>query len=384
MFEAINEFIRQLYGYEGAVNLHEPVFLGKERDLLAKCIDSGFVSSVGAYVDQFESEIAAYTGARFAISTSNGTSALHAALVVAGVKPGEEVVTQALSFVATANAIAYCGARPTFIDVDRTNLGLSPTALQEFFESNCERRAGCLVNKSTGRKISACVPVHVFGHPLDIKSILAICEQFEVPVIEDAAEGLGSKEGNQHLGTFGLAGILSFNGNKVLTTGGGGMLLTNDERFAKLAKHLTTTARLPGIEYSHDQLGYNYRMPNLNAALGCAQLENLEVVIANKTETAFYYSQFFEKIGLEFIKPSSQARSNHWLNAIVFNDRNQRDEFLTYSVQRKVYVRPAWRALNQLPMYQDCFTDQLLNTRDICDRLVNLPSSYRNIKSKAD
>lgn len=383
MFNSIAQFIRNLYGGDGAITLHEPAFLGRERELLASCIDTGFVSSVGAYVDQFEREIAGYTGAKFAVSTVNGTAALHAAMVMAGVKPGDEVVSQALTFVATANAIAYCGAKPVFLDVERENLGLSAKALRAFFETECVRESGGLKNKRTGRRIAACVPVHVFGHPLEIETVVSLCAEFGIPLVEDAAEGLGSLHKGKHLGTFGRMGTLSFNGNKILTTGGGGMILTDDPDLAKKLKHVTTTARTPSVEYIHDMVGFNYRMPNVNAALGCAQFENLERVLKNKIETAGKYAEFFETQRIPFIKEPAGARSNYWLNAILLKDRKERDEFLAFTAERKIFARPSWRQMNLLPMFSDCQTGSLTVTNEICDRLVNIPSSYRHQSAMA-
>lgn len=377
MFDSITQFIRDLYGNNGAISLHEPTFLGQERQYLSDCIDTGYVSTVGAYVEKFEAKIAEYTGARYAVSTVNGTAALHAALVVAGVKPGDEVVTQALTFIATANAISYCGAKPVFLDIDRENLALSPTRLKDFFHTHCKKTAEGLINKKSGKRIAACVPMHAFGHPADIEGLLSVCSEFAVPLVEDSAEAMGSLYKNQHLGTFGLMGILSFNGNKIMTTGGGGMILTNDQVIAKRAKHITTTARVPSVEYIHDEVGYNYRMPNVNAALGCAQLENLDRVLKNKVETAQLYKEFFSSLNIPFVTAHPESRSNYWLNAILLANKQERDEFLTYANERKIFARPAWRQLNLLSMYSDCQTDDLTVTKDICDRLVNIPSSYR-------
>ncbi len=377
MFNSITQFIRNLYGQDGAISLHEPTFLGQERQYLSDCIDTGYVSTVGAYVEKFEAKVAEYTGARYAISTVNGTAALHAALIVAGVKPGDEVVTQALTFIATANAISYCGAKPVFLDIARENLGLSADCLRVFFTNHCKQTAEGLFNIKTGKKISACVPMHAFGHPADIDSVINVCTEFGVPVVEDSAEAMGSLYKGKHLGTFGLLGILSFNGNKVMTTGGGGMILTNDQALAKHAKHITTTARVPSVEYIHDEVGYNYRMPNVNAALGCAQLENLDRVIENKIETARLYKDFFSSIGIPFITAHKDSRSNYWLNAILFANKQERDDFLAFANERKIFARPAWRQLNLLSMYSGCQTDDLTVTKEICDRLVNIPSSYR-------
>lgn len=376
MFEEIINFIRSLYGTEGHIPLHEPRFIGNEKKYLEECIDSTFVSSVGKFVDLFEEKIAEYTGAKHAVVTVNGTEALHIALLLSGVKPGDEVIMQPLTFIATANSIKYVNAHPVFTDIDRDTLGLSPEKLQDFFRKNTVIKNGTCMNIITGRKISACVSMHTFGHPARIDDIINICDKYHINVIEDAAESIGSKYKGRHTGTFGMFGVLSFNGNKILTSGGGGMILTNDTQLAKKAKHITTQAKVPHPwEYIHDEVGYNYRMPNINAALGLAQLENLDTFIISKRSTAEKYRKFFDRLGIEYQTEPVGAYSNYWLNAIYFNDQAQRDAFLEFANSRGVQCRPAWRLMNKLEMYKDSLTGDLSNASWVEERLVNIPSS---------
>ena len=380
MFEKILAFIRDLYGQKkDNISLHEPVFVGNEKKYVLECIDSNFVSSVGKYVDQFEEQIRDYTAAKYAIATVNGTAALHIALLLSGVNPGDEVITQAISFVATANAIKYCNAEPVFLDSDKESLGLCPNALESFLTEQTELRDdGCLYNKSTNRKIAACVPMHVFGHPAKIESIKKLCKKNNIVMVEDAAEAVGSFFKGKHTGTWGQLGILSFNGNKIITTGGGGIILTDDEEQAALAKHLTTTAKLPHMwEYNHDQVGFNYRMPNINAALGCAQIEQLNNILESKRNLAQAYKEFFEKIGIPFLSEPNECRSNYWLNAIFFEHQKARDEFLRFSNSHNVMTRPLWKLLPDLQMFSHCQRDKLTNARWLQERLVNIPSSAR-------
>jgi aminotransferase in exopolysaccharide biosynthesis len=383
MFNTIISFIREVHGIkEGFIPLHAPVFSGREKNYILDCIDSTFVSSVGRYVDRFEKMMAEYTGAGHAIATVNGTAALHVALLLAGVKPQDEVITQAVSFVATVNAISYCGAEPVFLDSDRNTLGLSPEALAAFLGKNGEQRAdGCTYNKSTGRKITACVPMHVFGHAVRIDRIQAICEEYNITLVEDAAESLGSSYRGRHTGTFGKLGIVSFNGNKIITTGGGGMILTDDDELGRLAKHLTTTAKVDHPwEYLHDRVGYNYRMPNINAALGCAQLEQLDSKLNRKRKLAETYSDFFHKNkNISFVTEPEGCRSNYWLNAILLESREERDEFLQISNADGVMTRPLWKLLPELPMFQHCQSDGLENARWLQERIVNIPSSVIDV-----
>jgi aminotransferase in exopolysaccharide biosynthesis len=358
------------------VPLHRPVFEGNERQYLIDCIDSNFVSSVGAKVTEFEEKVAEFTGCKHGIATVNGTAALHVAIVLSGVKPGDEVISQALTFIATCNAISYAGAKPLFIDVDLDTMGLSPTALQVFLEKTAEKRVGGTYNKFSGKRISACVPMHTFGFPCRIAEIIEICADWDIALIEDAAESLGSYIGRRHTGTFGSMATLSFNGNKVITTGGGGMIITDDSELAKRAKHITTTAKVPHpYEFVHDQIGYNYRMPNLNAALGCAQMERLDEFLAIKAQLADQWATFFNKRGVDFVKAIDANKANHWLNAIILDSRKDRDEFLKLTNNNNVMTRPIWTLMSKLPMFKACQTDGLENSLWLEDRVVNVPSS---------
>ena len=379
LFNRIIEFIKALYPNQSPIPLHEPRFIGNEKKYLNQCIESTYVSYLGEFVGRFENMIQEFTGAKHAIATANGTLALHAALMLAGVKPGDEVLTQALTFVATANAISHCNAKPIFIDSDRETIGMSPDKLEEFLKNEAiTKDDGCCYNKITDRKISACIPMHVFGHSVRIDEILNICNKYHITVIEDAAESLGSFYRNQHTGTFGRIGILSFNGNKIITTGGGGMIIADDENIAMQAKHITTTAKVPHKwEFVHDEVGYNYRMPNINAAVGCAQMESLPKYLDNKRETATLYKEFFNELKITFLAEPEGCRSNYWLNAIILKDRVQRDEFLEYGHNNRVMTRPIWTLMNKLPMYQHCQHTNLENAQWLEDRVVNIPSSVR-------
>ena len=403
-YEKIVNFIKKIYLNKSLnpksqplnpiIPLHEPVFIGNEKKYVIDTIDSTFVSSIGEYVNKVEEFIAKFTRAKFAIATVNGTSALYLALEVIGVNSENEVLTQALTFVATANAISYTGASPVFIDVDLDTLGMSPIALEKFLEKNCEVKNGECVNKLTGKIIKACVPMHTFGHPCRIDEIKKICDEWSIVLIEDSAESLGSFYKNKHTGTFGKIGVFSFNGNKIVTSGGGGIIITDDEILAKKAKHLSTTAKLgAGIwdigdgervkvskwEYFHDEIGFNYRMPNINAALLLAQLENLELFLKKKRELAKKYKKFFSKLGVKFIDEPKNAKSNFWLNAIEFENKKQRDEFLEYSNSNKVMTRPIWTLMNKLPMYKDALQDELKNSKYLEEKIVNIPSGVVGI-----
>ena len=376
MFENIISFIQVVYKTKNFIPLHEPKFIGNEKKYLNECIDSTFVSSVGKFVDEFEEKIASYTSAKYAIATSNGTSALHISLLLADVGWDNEVITQPLTFVATCNAISYCGAKPLFIDVDRETMGLSPISLKEFLENNTTVINQQCVNNTTGKVIKACVPMHTFGHPCKIDEIKDICDQYHIVLIEDAAESLGGFYKNRHTGTFGKMGVMSFNGNKIITAGGGGCIITDDEDLAKKAKHLTTTAKVPHKwEYAHDMVGYNYRMPNLNAALLVAQLENLDNFIDKKRKLANMYEEFFKGADCKFVKEPAESSSNYWLNAIILNDKQQRDIFLNESNAQGVMTRPIWTLMNKLPMFKDAQCGDLTNSEWFEDRVVNIPSS---------
>lgn len=378
MFDEVINYIRGLYPEKKNIALHEPLFIGNEKKYVMDAIDSNFVSSVGQYVDLFEKRFAEHIGAKKAVVTGNGTSALHAGLWLLNVRPGDEVITQALTFVATANAIAYCGAAPIFVDSDRETLGMSPDSLEEFLKAHAVVEGNVCRNRKTGKLIKACVPVHVFGHPVKIKKIIEICEKYAISVLEDAAESLGSLQDGVHTGLYGKIGVFSFNGNKIMTSGGGGVIVTQDLDLGVRAKHLTTTAKIPHAwEFDHDELGFNYRMPNLNAALALGQLEKLDEFVANKRETAQLYKSFFEKKGIEFITEPVGARSNYWLNAIILSNRNERDSFLEQTNKQGVMTRPVWKLMSDLVMYKDCQKDSLSMARDISNRLVNIPSSVR-------
>ena len=376
-FNGIVETIRRRFGQEGFIPLHAPYFGGKEREYLIECIDSTFVSSVGPFVDRFERDMCAITGAQFAIAAVNGTAALHMAMIVAGVERDDEVLSQALTFVATANAISYIGAKPVFLDVDKDTLGLSPQAVRQFLEKETfqNERNEC-INKRTGKRIKACVPMHTFGFPMKIHELLDLCNQYNIVLIEDAAESLGSFVGEQHTGTIGHIAAFSFNGNKTVTSGGGGAIVTNNETWAKRAKYLTTTAKVPHAwDFYHDEIGYNYRMPNINAALACAQLEQLPQILKNKRETASFYQQELTKQGVHVVTETPNTTANYWLNTIILNSKEERDSFLQYSNDKGVMTRPIWTLMNRLPAFQNCQTDSLENSIWLEERVVNIPSS---------
>jgi perosamine synthetase len=376
MFENVINFIQETYKTKDFIPLHEPRFIGNEKKYLNECIDSTFVSSVGKFVDKFEDKIASYTGAKYAIATSNGTSALHIALILANVESDDEVITQPLTFVATCNAISYCGAKPIFVDVDKDTMGLSPSALKEFLEKNTIIKNQQCVNNKTGRVIKACVPMHTFGHPCRIDKIRDICDQYHIAVVEDAAESFGSFYKGKHTGTFGQIGVMSFNGNKIITAGGGGCILTNNEVLAKRAKHITTTAKESHKwEYSHDMIGYNYRMPNLNAALIVAQLEQFDKFLLCKRELAKVHESFFSSVDIKFIKEPKDAESNYWLNAIILKDKKQRDLFLDETNSAGVMTRPVWTLMSKLPMFKNSEQVNLTNSEWLEQRVVNIPSS---------
>jgi aminotransferase in exopolysaccharide biosynthesis len=376
MHQNLIQFIREQYRTDDFIPLHAPLFPGREREYVLQTIDSTFVSSVGPFVDRFEREIAAYTGATRAVATVNGTAALHVALLLAGVKPGDLVVTQSLTFVATCNAIAYCNAEPVFVDVDRHTLGLSPQALDNWLDGAARLDTdGVCRLKQDGRVVRACLPMHTFGHPVDIDGLVDVCKRWNLALVEDAAESLGSLYRGRHTGTFGLLGTLSFNGNKILTTGGGGMVLA-DEALATRAKHLTTTAKKPHpYEFVHDEIGYNYRLPNLNAALGCAQLEQLDGFVASKRALAERYAAHLEGSSLQFVREPEGCRSNYWLNAVICDSREQRDALLKATNDQGVMTRPIWQLMSHLPTYRNCLRGDLATSEWLEARVVNLPSS---------
>lgn len=363
----------------GAVALHEPRFGGNEWAYTKECLDTGWVSSVGKFVDRFEEQLAEYTGVKRAVATVNGTSALHMCLLLAGVRPGDEVLIPTLTFVATANAVAYCGAVPHFADSETTTLGMDPAKLGAYLHETAAVRTDGCYNRLTGRPIRALVPMHTFGHPVDLDGLAEVCRNFRLALIEDAAESLGSFYKKKHTGNHGLLSALSFNGNKVVTTGGGGAILTNDEELGRLAKHLTTTARVAHPwELVHDRVGYNYRMPNINAALGCAQLEQLPQFITAKRTLAQRYAKAVEPLsGLSFFTEPKDAKSNYWLNALLLDRGNaaRRDDLLELLNRSGLHARPAWTLMHRLPMYRDCPAMDLSSAEDLAGRIVNIPSS---------
>ncbi len=437
-YQHIIDFIRSLYPNRDFIPLHEPYFGGNEKKYLADCVDSTFVSSVGKYVDRFEEMIRDFTGAKYAIATVNGTAALHVALKLAGVEQGDLVITQPLTFIATCNAISYCGAEPVFVDIDRDTLGMSPESLEAWLSANTviddgacyylpridanektrmnanraqeqghkrvvEQNASnarndqllsqtpdnplvdirdlSLVNISGKQQISACVPMHTFGHPCRIDRIIEVCNNYHIPVVEDSAESIGSYYKGQHTGTFGKLGILSFNGNKTITTGGGGMIITNDDELGPLAKHITTTAKKPHPwKFEHDMVGFNYRMPNVNAALGCAQMERIKDILVNKRETAKAYREFFAQIAeIDFVSEPQDSISNYWLNVILLKNLEEREAFLKQSNDSKTMTRPAWILMNELEMFKKSMTSDLNVSMEIANRLVNISSSVRHL-----
>jgi len=377
MSDDIVKFIQNLYATKAFIPLHEPRFFGNEKKYVNEAIDSTFVSSVGKYVTEFEKMFADFVGSKYAIATSNGTSALHIGLKLVGVDEKSEVITQPLTFIATANAITYCNAKPIFIDVDRDTLGLSATKLKVFLEEHTfiNEKQEC-INKVSGKVIKACVPMHTFGHPCRIDEVVEICDAHNITVVEDAAESLGSYYKEKHSGTFGKIGVFSFNGNKLITTGGGGMIVTDDEALAKRAKHITTTAKVPHpYEYIHDEIGYNYRLTNLAAALGVAQMENIDILIEKQRELAQKYHLFFKDSDIELITEPSDATSNYWLNAVILKNRESRDAFLKYTNDNGVMTRSIWRLMNKLEMFKDAQCGDLSNAEWLEDRVVNISST---------
>ncbi len=376
MFEKIINKIKELYKTDEFIPLHAPIFFGNEKKYLNECIDTTFVSYVGKFVELFEKNICEYTGAKYAVATVNGTTALQIALQLAGVSSDNEVITQPLTFVATVNAIKHANSNPVFIDVDIDTAGLSAEKLTDFLKNKTKQVNNKCINISTNKQIKACVPVHTFGFSCRIDEIVEICNKHNIIVIEDSAESLGSFYKNKHTGTFGTAGILSFNGNKTITTGGGGMILTDNEEFAKKAKHLTTTGKIPHKwEFNHDVVAYNYRLTNLNAAIGVAQMENIEKIIEIKRNVAFEYHKFFETENIKYLTEITESKANFWLNCILFDNIKTRDEFLEYSNNNNVMARPAWKLMNELEIFKNCQVENIENSKYFAERLVNIPSS---------
>ena len=372
------QFIQDKFNTKDFIPLHAPVFRGNERKYVMDTLDSTFVSSVGAYVDLAENMIAEISQTEKAVAVVNGTAGLQIALQLASVNRGDEVITQALTFVATANAIFHNGAEPVFLDVDYDTMGLSPQAVSDFLEEFAEKRESGTYNKKTGKRISACLPMHTFGFPVHLDELLRVCNTWGIPLVEDAAESLGSYYKDKHTGSFGQLGVFSFNGNKIVTSGGGGMIVTNELDFGKLGKHLTTTAKVPHpYEFYHDQVGYNFRMPNLNAALICAQLEQLEVFLANKRQLAKEYALFFESPGITFRKELENTQANYWLMCVELENLEERNAFLKSTNEAKTMTRPIWQLMYRLPMYKHCYRDAQKIAEFLEERIVNIPSSVR-------
>lgn len=376
-YNNIISFIRKLYNEpKEFIPLHAPTFIGNEKKYLNECIDSTFVSSVGIFVDRFEEMIADYTSVKKAIVTVNGTNAIHLALLSVGVDSNSEVITQPLTFIATINAIAYTGAKPVFVDVDLDTMGMSPKALRKWLETNVEMRLNHPYNINTNKRISAILPMHTFGHPCRVDEIAKICNKYNIPLVEDAAESLGSFYKGKHTGTFGKLGVISFNGNKTITTGGGGILLTNDEKLGNHLKHITTQAKITHPwEYDHDYVGYNYRMPNINAAIGVAQMEKIEDILSSKRQIAKEYESFFSDSKIKYITEPKESISNYWLNTILLESKKERDNFLKFSNDNGVMTRPVWKLMNKLEIFKDYQFGDLSNSEYLEDRIVNIPSS---------
>lgn len=377
-FNLITEHIKDIYGTREFIPLHVPRFRGKEKEYLEHCIDTTFVSSVGKFVNQFEAQIAQISKTKKAVAVVNGTAGIQVALRLAGVQHGDEVLTQALTFVATANAIIYNNAHPVFIDVDIDTMGLSPKAVSEFLDEYGDLRADGCYNKKSGRKISACLPMHTFGFPVHLDELISVCKKWNITVVEDAAESLGSEYKGQPTGSFGELGVFSFNGNKIVTSGGGGAIVTNNIKFAEKGKYLTSTAKQPHpYEYFHDELGYNYRMPNINAALACAQLEQLDAFLSEKRALANANADFFITKGIRFRTELPETKANYWLMCIELEHKKERDAFLKYTNNNKVMTRPIWQLMFRLPMFENHQKDSQKNAVFLEERIVNIPSSVR-------
>lgn len=372
------QFIQDKFKSTDFIPLHAPVFQGNEKKYVMDTLDSTFVSSVGIYVDKAEQMLAEISQTQKAVAVVNGTSGLQIAMQLAGVQRGDEVLTQALTFVATANAIHYTGAEPVFLDVDYDTMGLSPDAITLFLEEFGEKRENGTFNKKTGRKISACVPMHTFGFPIHLDDLITVCNEWNIPIVEDAAESLGSYYKGKHTGSFGQLGVFSFNGNKIVTCGGGGMIVTQNEDLGKLGKHMTTTAKVSHpYEYVHDFVGYNFRMPNLNAALICAQLEQLNVFLANKRSLANDYTTFFTGQNINFRTELEDTQANYWLMCVELENLAERNHFLKVTNEAKTMTRPIWQLMYRLPMYQHCYRDVQKNAEFLEERIVNIPSSVK-------
>jgi perosamine synthetase len=372
------DFIKNQFPNKDFIPLHEPSFSGREKEYVLDTIDSTFVSSVGAYVDKFEIMMAELSKTQKSVAVVNGTSALQVALRLSGVESGDEVLTQALTFIATINAIIYNGASPVFLDVDIDTMGLSPNAVQAFLEEFGEIRDGICYNKKSNKKIAACMPMHTFGFPVHLDELIAICNKWNIPVVEDAAESIGSEYKGMPTGSFGKLGVFSFNGNKIVTSGGGGAIVTNDLQLGIKAKHLTTTAKVPHpYEYVHDEIGYNFRMPNLNAALACAQIEQLNSFIQNKRNLASEYNVFFQSIGVKFRTELPNTKANYWLMCIELENTKDRDSFLKETNGKKVMTRPIWQLIFKSPLYSNFQRDSQENAIYLENRIVNIPSSVR-------
>lgn len=374
-------YYKDYYQTNENIYLHVPCFYGNEKKYLDECIDSNQVSTLGRFIPKFEKQFSSFITTKHSIATVNGTAALQVALRIVGVEKNDEVITQALTFVATANAIKYLGADPIFIDVDKKTMGLSPKSVADFLEKNAKIKNGICFNKLTGKKISACVPMHTFGFPVDIVALQEVCNQWNIPIVEDAAEAIGSKINNKLIGSFGKTSAFSFNGNKIVTAGGGGAITTNDDKLAQKALHLISTAKTPHLyEYFHDELGYNYKMPNLNAALLCAQMENLETYLKIKRQMALEFSQIFENEGINFRKEMPDTTANYWVMCVELKNKKERDLFLEKTNKNGVMTRPIWQLMYKLPMYQNCYKDEQINAEFLEERIVNIPSSVKHQK----
>jgi perosamine synthetase len=377
-FNTVISYIKAQYKTDCFIPLHVPRFGGNEKKYLLETIESTFVSSVGAYVDQFEVMMQSITQTNKSVAVVNGTAAIQVALRLVGVNSGDEVLTQALTFVATANSISYLNASPVFLDVDLDTMGLSSKAVAIFLEEFGDLREDGCYNKKTGKRISACLPMHTFGFPVHLEELIVVCKKWNIPVVEDAAESLGSQYKGKPTGSFGTLGAFSFNGNKIVTSGGGGAIVTNDFELGERAKYLTTTAKIPHpYEYVHDEMGYNFRMPNLNAALACAQLEQLDVFLENKRKLALEYKSFFSTIGINFRTETPDTKANYWLMCVQLENKAERDLFLSNTNANDVMTRPIWQLMYRLPMYENCQRDQQMNAEFLEERIVNIPSSVR-------